>query len=123
MLALRTQPLIIKARVGYSVPHRNSPHNNQSNWLKRIQQVPTLNKMKSINRTYLSLKMTVVTAVAALFLAGASRASVIWTCGTSLSTFKGIEFQDNDNNYGSQNGSSVTRISDDGGAWKFHKDD
>jgi len=64
-------------------------------------------------------------AIATMFLVGTAQASVLWTCGTSKSTFKGVEFQDNDNNYGSTNGSSLTLVSDStvGNAWKFHKDD
>src|SRR3954471_19341208 len=70
-----------------------------------------------------SLKPTIViTSFRLAMVCGTARASLIWTCGSSLSTFKSIEFQDNDNNYGSNNGSSVTRIPDDGGAGRFHKD-
>jgi hypothetical protein len=63
--------------------------------------------------------------LAVLWMVGTSQASVIWTCGSSQSTFKSVEFQDNDNNFGSTNGSSLTRVTDavEGGVWKFHKDD
>ena len=58
-------------------------------------------------------------------LAADASATLLWTAGSTTSTFKGIEFQDNDNNYQSTNGSYVQRITDatEGGVWKFHKDD
>ncbi|HUR60095.1 MAG TPA: heparin lyase I family protein [Opitutaceae bacterium] len=60
-----------------------------------------------------------------LALAPATRATTLWTAGSSTSTFKGIEKQDNNNNYGSTNGSTVTHLTDatEGSVWKFHKDD
>src|SRR5436190_20872639 len=61
-----------------------------------------------------------------LLLASSARATLIWYADPAQgnSVFKGIEFQDNNDNYGSQNGSSVTLVSDDGTTVrKFHKDD
>src|SRR5262245_36063124 len=69
--------------------------------------------------------IVVATALIALSTAGTAQATLLWTCGSTTSTFKGVEFQDNNDNYGSQNGSSLTRVSDatEGTVWKFHKDD
>jgi hypothetical protein len=70
-----------------------------------------------------SLSLALAIGVSAFALAGSARATLLWTCGSSTSTFKSVEFQDNDNNFGSQNGSSLTRVSDatEGTVWKFHK--
>lgn len=67
----------------------------------------------------------IVTPLLALVLAASAHATTLWTAGSSTSTFKGIEFQDNNNNYGSTNGSSATHYTDatEGSAWHFHKDD
>ncbi len=71
------------------------------------------------------MKYLLTSALLSVFIAAAAQASVIWTCGSTTSTFKSVEFQDNDNNYHSTNGSTVTRVTDAtfGGVWKFHKDD
>src|SRR5438045_2621096 len=80
------------------------------------------NPRKKMNRSSL-LKSSLLTVIGVLLASHAAQGSLIWTCGSSQSTFKGVEFQDNNNNYGSQNGSSLTRVSDgtEGTVWKFHK--
>jgi len=75
------------------------------------------------------LKIQGVLASAALgatvLVAGNAQASLIWTAGNTQSTFKSVEFQDNNNNFHSTNGSSLTFVTDAtyGGVWHFHKDD
>jgi len=72
-----------------------------------------------------NLSLSGIVVAAAFVLAGTAQAGVIYSMGTSTSTFKSVEFEDNDNNFHSTNGSSVTHYTDsaEGSAFKFHKDD
>jgi len=82
--------------------------------------------MKDLIKTWIgkaSLFNTIrALGVAALFLAGQAQASVIWSA-TATSSFKSLEEQDCDGNYHSDNGSSVTIVSDPtyGNVFQFRK--
>jgi hypothetical protein len=68
------------------------------------------------------IKTYTVASLAAMFLVATTQASVLWSA-TSPSSFKGIEKQDCNGNYGSNNGSSATSVSDPSVSpvIKFHK--
>src|SRR3954471_15395698 len=91
--------------------------------MMRLRFRVVLKQQTKMNTIRSTIKTSLALAAAASFLAGTASASVIWSA-VSPDSFRGIEKQDCAGNYGSNNGSSCTTVSDPafGTVLKFHKD-